>query len=138
MITDLDIPIAERLAKLIRLLGSDHDGEVLATVAALKRTLVENELDLHDVAAAIAGKKSERQVSEDLVKAYREGFNDGARQADDVDEHSWLEIARYCRAGADRLEGHERNFVEQMCRWAADGREMSDKQASWLLYLQVD
>jgi hypothetical protein len=39
------------------MLGSDHDGEVLAAVAALKRTLAENELDLHDVAAAVTSKK---------------------------------------------------------------------------------
>lgn len=44
MVTDLDISAADRLAKLIRMLGSNHDGEVLAAVSALKRALAENEL----------------------------------------------------------------------------------------------
>jgi hypothetical protein len=35
----LDIPLAERLAKLVRLLGSDREGEVVAAAGALKRVL---------------------------------------------------------------------------------------------------
>jgi hypothetical protein len=46
--------LAERLCKLIPLLASDEDGEVLATVRALQASLQAESLDLHDLAAAIA------------------------------------------------------------------------------------
>jgi hypothetical protein len=43
------------IAKLIPRLASDHDGEVLATVAAIRRTLASQKLDLHDLAKSIGG-----------------------------------------------------------------------------------
>ena len=45
-----------KIAKLIRLLGSDKPGEVIAAAAALKRMLAASGKDLHDLAAAaVAG-----------------------------------------------------------------------------------
>ncbi|WP_407122593.1 hypothetical protein [Bradyrhizobium sp. STM 3561] len=41
-----------KITKLIRLLASDRDGEVLATVSALKRALAAVGKDLHDLANA--------------------------------------------------------------------------------------
>ncbi len=46
--------IAERLGKLIPRLASDHDGEVVATVAAIGRTLQGAGLDWHDLAKRVA------------------------------------------------------------------------------------
>jgi hypothetical protein len=43
----------DRIAKLVRLLASDRDGEVLAAVAALKRTLAAGGADINDMAAAM-------------------------------------------------------------------------------------
>lgn len=45
--------VARKLDPLIRRLGSDHPGEVTATVAALKRVLASADRDLHDLADAI-------------------------------------------------------------------------------------
>lgn len=45
--------IAPKLQKLIPRLASDHDGEVVATVAAIRRTLEAAGLDLHDLTAAL-------------------------------------------------------------------------------------
>src|SRR5690606_6738692 len=42
--------LAPRLSKLIPRLASNHDGEVVATVAAIRRTLEADGLDLHDLA----------------------------------------------------------------------------------------
>jgi hypothetical protein len=47
--------VAPKLAKLIPRLGSNHDGEVVATVDAIVRTLAAIGLDLHDLARALAG-----------------------------------------------------------------------------------
>jgi hypothetical protein len=43
----------ERLAKLIPRLTSPHEGEVIATVAAIERTLIADGLDIHDLTAAL-------------------------------------------------------------------------------------
>jgi hypothetical protein len=42
-----------KVAKLVRLLGSDQDGEIVAAVAALRRTLGVAGIDLHDLADVI-------------------------------------------------------------------------------------
>jgi hypothetical protein len=54
---------ANKLAKLLRLLASDKDGEVLATIAAIKRMLDVADMDLHDLADAVTDgfKKPEKQ-----------------------------------------------------------------------------
>ena len=46
-------PVASRLMKLIPLLASNYDGEVLATVAAVRKVLDGAGLNFHDFAAAI-------------------------------------------------------------------------------------
>lgn len=43
-----------RIAKLIPMLASNVDGEVIATVRALERVLKSKALDFHDMAAALA------------------------------------------------------------------------------------
>ena len=45
---------AQKLAKLLPLLASDNDGETLATARAIVRALQGAELDLHDLARAVA------------------------------------------------------------------------------------
>ena len=45
--------LGPKLAKLIPRLASDHDGEVVATVAAIRRTLQAGGADLHDFAGAV-------------------------------------------------------------------------------------
>jgi hypothetical protein len=44
----------DKLAKLLRLLASNHDGEVLGAVGALKRALAAGGSDINEMAAAIA------------------------------------------------------------------------------------
>ena len=43
----------DRLGKLLRMLSSDKDGEVLAATAAIKRTLATEGLDIHSLADAL-------------------------------------------------------------------------------------
>jgi hypothetical protein len=49
---------ATKIASLIPLLSSDKDGEVLATVEAIKRTLKSGGCDLHDLASRLVGRGS--------------------------------------------------------------------------------
>jgi len=50
-------PIAAELAKLVPLLSSDKDGEVVAAVRAIKRKLDKAGGDFHDLALAITSSK---------------------------------------------------------------------------------
>jgi hypothetical protein len=133
--TDL-APTDERLAKLIRMLGSDRDGEVVATVVALKRALAANGLDLHDLADRLTRQnKSEPDVAA-LLQARREGFRQGYRAAqedfDTSDTLTWREVAEFCAARSDLLQPYEAKFVRQMEAWTARGRTPSEKQGRWL------
>src|SRR5258708_1311082 len=46
--------IVARIAKLTPRLASNHDGEIIATVAAIRRTLEGGGFDLNDLAGAVA------------------------------------------------------------------------------------
>jgi hypothetical protein len=101
-------PIGPRLGQLIRMLGSDRDGEVLSAARALGRTLRSINADFHDLAAAI-----EREAP-----SANHGPSDHRTMA------HWI-----LRSGA-RLSETERGFVHQMANWRG---EPSERQASWLL-----
>ncbi len=62
-------PVADRLGKLVRLLGSDKDGEVLATVQALRRTLTGAGADIHVLATMIENPTNGGVVSEQRPQA---------------------------------------------------------------------
>src|SRR5258706_12600442 len=54
MAKQLNIEARDRLKKLIHMLASDQDGEKLATVGAIIRTLQANGSDLHDLATKLS------------------------------------------------------------------------------------
>jgi hypothetical protein len=135
-------PIADKLGKLIRLLSSDKDGEVLAAAHAIRRTLNSEKLTIHDLAEGLAA--GDRKFTEsDAQEIYRRGRADGRREADhdggfrNVDEPTWHEIARECEAASGRLSEREREFVSDM--WTVRNGEPTEKQAKWLrsIYTRV-
>lgn len=115
-------PVAPKLAKLIPLLSSDKDGEVVATARAIERMLRGIGLDLHALAAALA---AEPEVK--VVVVYR----DPPKKAAEPD--TWAALATWCRENAHRgLSTKERLFVCDMAhRLICDG-EPTEKQAAWL------
>lgn len=101
--------VAKTCAKLIRLLGSDREGEVLASVHALRRVLAGAGLSLHDLANAI----------EVPVRSY-----------DQRHDEDWRAIARACVGHLDLLLERERVFVRSMILWRGIP---SDRQINWLV-----
>ena len=95
-------PIAGRLGKLVRLLASDRDGEVVAAVQAIKRTLANVSLDIHALADGIEECNGKKFTEADAIEIYQRGVEDGHRAAEQngalnfstVGEPSWNEIAR--------------------------------------------
>ena len=111
-------PISPKLARLIPRLASEHDGEVVATVRAIARTLKAAGQDFHDLANAI-------EHEPEVAVIYLDPETD--------EPSTWHELARWCRDHDDgRLAAKERRFVKDMvARLICDGRP-SEKQAAWL------
>jgi hypothetical protein len=101
--------IAPTLAKLIRMLSSDRDGEVVASVHAMRRLLASVGLSLHDLADAIE-------------------LPARASQHDD-DADDWRVMAKACAQCLHLLSEREISFVRTMPRWRG---KPSRKQAEWL------
>jgi hypothetical protein len=106
--------IAPQVAKLLCLLASPVDGEVIATVAALRRVLASAHLDLHDLA----------NVVEFSVR--REAPQIASTIADDLNVR---EMVRCCYERADLLTEREFDFMCSMARWRG---EATERQRAWL------
>jgi hypothetical protein len=98
----LDPRTADRLAKLIALLGSDHDGEVVAAARAATRLMREHDLDWHDLIEAA------------LRPAPATGASIGRTAAPSGDER---EVVARCWRQRDRMNGWETQFVASLMRW---------------------
>jgi hypothetical protein len=137
-------PVADKLGKLLRLLSSDRNGEVISAARAIVRTLGGVGLDIHALAENLVIKKFSEA---DPLEIYRRGVEDGKRAAESenvgfrsVDKPTWHEIAGECAAHDECLRGErERQFVRDMVRWTVRGGEPTEKQAHWLraIYARV-
>jgi hypothetical protein len=97
-----NVNIPAHLCKLLPLLGSDHDGEVIATKHAIERILTSNEMDWHDLAASIR-------------------YTDQKRAPNLADM-----ATRLCRLNC--LTSWERKFVPDMVKLLRVGIRLSEKQ----------
>ncbi|EPY00617.1 hypothetical protein [Magnetospirillum fulvum] len=104
-------PVADRLQKLIPRLASDHDGEVLATVAAIRRTLGGANLTLHDLARALAAAPPRHEARREIGLAAM--------------------LDRLRRAGG-LLNVWESRFVADLSVRVQRGKRLSPKQAETL------
>ena len=110
---------APRLAKLIPMLGTDRDGEIVGTVHAIRRTLKSAGCDLHDLALVV-----ERAALPVVVDQPRQ------EPAPAPELKPWQLTAMHCiRAGMGRLKPAELDFLRGMVHWLG---EPSEKQARWL------
>lgn len=105
--------VSPKIARMIPRLASDHDGEIVATVRAIRRTLEGAGLDLHALAASLEAEPPRAQE--------REREPDG-----------WREVAVWCRnVGQTRLTLKEFCFVSDLANQLAV-RKPSEKQLAWL------
>lgn len=110
----LSASIAPRLGPLIRLLGSDNNGEVSAAVAGLRRILASEGLDLHDLAAYVEAAAEVAIPTEDQLG-------------------TWLDLVDGLIArGAAVLEDRDRNFLRNVRIAILSGKAPSPPQQKWL------
>jgi len=142
--------VIDKLGKLLRLLGSNRDGEILGTVAALQRTLQGAGADWHDLAENIGKVNGAKFTEEDAKEIYAAGVQDGRSAAEaergvgfhNVDDEGppWHAIAQECAQHLDQLrDERERQFVQDMVRRTVHRGRLSEKQAKWLrdIYTRV-
>jgi hypothetical protein len=110
-------PIADKLSKLVRMLTSNHDGEVIAAARSIDRTLKSTGLDIHVLAATIE----------------RGGTGNGKRNSP-----TWHSVASACAPHPERLRSEkERAFIADMVVWTKLGGEPTERQAQWLRSINV-
>jgi hypothetical protein len=111
---------ASRIGQLVRLLGSDRSGEVVAAAAAIKRTLSVAGTDIHHLG--------------DIVDR-------GLQQAPPIapqlaDSGNIAAIVRFCASSRNQLTERERDFIRSMhdrLTLVGDGFAPTEKQRAWLL-----
>ena len=114
---DLSPDLGAKLGRLLPRLASDAPGEVVATVAAIRRTLDRAGLDLHDLAARLTEAPASVVVKQEP-----------APQARDL-----LTMAAGLRAYAmHRLTANQRDFVLKASGLLAAGRALTPKQQKFL------
>lgn len=113
--TDLS-PIIPKLAKLVPRLASEADGEIVATVRAIDRTLRASGFDWHDVSAALVPALPPPQ-----------------KLCWQQEPKTWEQIASWCRLHAvGRLSPKEAKFVVDMSNRLVLGGQPTPKQGEWL------
>ena len=114
------IPDHDKIAKMIRLLDSDHAGEVNAAVAGLRRVLASNKLTMNDLAAVIEQEGKESAIHLNFFP--------------DPDDYEF--VARWCKERYNRLKRiRERQFIDDLIE--KDFWKLSTKQRQWLQSIYV-
>lgn len=113
--------ITPKLSKLIPMLATEYDGEVVATVRAISRTLEGAGMDFHSLVEALCEPK--------LISAPPSP----PKPEPASQPKSLWDIAIWLRAHAThRMTYKEQKFVMDMATRLGMGRRASTKQENWL------
>jgi hypothetical protein len=146
-VVEFSAPVRKKVASLIRLLGSNQEGERLGSAHGLDRTLKGSGFDFHTLADLVeqanGDKLSEAEMKKLYDAGYEVGHTDGVAAAEakvshdedgfrNVNGHpSWHAMAVFCQDCSGRLRPNEADFVDDMAGWTT-WREPTPKQAKWL------
>jgi hypothetical protein len=140
--------ILPKLARLLRRLGpGTTDGEIVATVYAMRSLLDKNGADFHDLTARIetpaSGLHLEEmeelysvayaQAKQDLQQKRAKALAACGMRADGSQD--WEAIAVYCQRRKTRLLPKHHEFIDDMAASMTWGREPSERQGKYLLSL---
>jgi hypothetical protein len=147
-VTDI-APVAGDLAKCIRLLASDKDGDVVAAWHGLIRKLKSIGADIHDVADCIEHAGNGALSEHEMREIFDAGIKEGVRQVEQKIRANQLQhitpqfpsaptMAMYCYQHIDRLNDWEQEFITHMASWTRT-KPLSLKQQAHLekIYLKL-
>ena len=121
-------PIAPRLSKLLPLLGSDKDGEVVATARAIGRTLSSAGLDFHALAAVV----ERPPVVVTMAAAKPRKTRKAPRPKPSPFDSELLRLVRLLLEQRHRVKPGEADFLDSMFMLLSAGRQATFKQAEWV------
>jgi hypothetical protein len=115
--------VTPQLGKIIRLLSSSIEGEVIAAVAAINRTLASQDLDIHDLAEVVDAGLQQKPAAKgkpSRAKPMCAGRPDGRfRMGDSVVCDQLVGPFRRCRCGSEHfivMEGIGPHSAQLRCR----------------------
>ena len=137
----------QRIADLIRRLGSEYEGEIVATARALKRLLESRGVSFTDLGDGIeklaSGGLTQAAMEQIRDASYAKGIADTERKYAEAEgvyglrpdgTTDWEAVALACQRRKDRIETKHHQFVDDMASRMTWGREpASDKQGKYLL-----
>jgi hypothetical protein len=149
MIVD-DPDTAKKIADLVRRLSSPHDGEVIATVHALRRTLEANGLDIHAIADPLVAANGKHIPEEKLQQVWDAACAWTIQQMENrqhgVDDFigtdgkpTWEAVALFLQRNKSRLNPRVHEFIDKMAAQTVWGEEPTERQHKFLhsLFFQL-
>jgi hypothetical protein len=137
-----------KMADLIRRLGSDFEGEIIATWTALKRLLATRNVTFTDLGDAIeklaTGGLEEAELKRVFDAGYQKGIEDEKRKYAEIEavyglrlngSPDWEAVALYCQQNKHRIKAKHHQFVDDMASRMTWGQEPTEKQGKYLLSL---
>jgi hypothetical protein len=131
-----------RLGNVIRRLSSASDGEIVATVHAMRRVLESVGADVHGLAEHLEtpnGGVTEADMKRVFDAGYARGVQDvenkyhGANDFCSADgKPTWESVALFLQRNKNRLDSKVHKFVDEMASQTAWGREPTERQHKYL------
>lgn len=119
-------PAFPKVAKLLPLLGSDRDGEVVAAAHAIGRTLAAAGLSFHDLAELVA--THQFGTPHEAARGSRPMWRPASGRRS---PHTYSARAKWCAAEAGHLMNeNERGFIASLAGMPAGWRP-TERQARW-------
>jgi hypothetical protein len=141
-------PFETRLATLIRMFGTEHEGEALNAWRALKRLLASRGVGFTELGDGIeklaTGGLEQAEMQRVFDAGYSKGLADSTRkQAEELTfygqrldgSNDWEAISLFCQREKARLEAKHHQFIDDMAGRFVWGREPTPKQGTYLLSL---
>jgi len=140
--------VKDKVAMLVRVLKSDQDGEVVAAVRALTRTLESAGSDIHALADQIKNPSGlsdadKEKIRNEIENARALGYTEGV-QAAEAKQHGagafrntdgtleWTEVALFVQREKHRLPDRHHEFIDDMASRTVYGREPTSRQHQYL------
>jgi hypothetical protein len=132
-----------RTGDLVRRLSSDSDGEIVATVHALKRQLEAAGVGFHELAEHIEQPNGSGVTEAELKRVYDAGYAQGIQDAENRRHGSedflgtdgkptWEGVALFVQRNKARLDPRHHEFIDDMASRTVWGCEPTEKQHKYL------
>ena len=137
------LTLEQRLAAVVRLLASNSDGEVLAAVQALRRTLQSAGTDINGLAQGIENLGKSTVVPDEIKRkiwdAAVQHTENRLHGADDFIESTgkptWQAVALFCQRNINRLDTRHHDFINKVAAQTVYDQEPTERMHKYLFSL---